>query len=123
MMSTQKLFTLFKALLTAALVLSFTPNLAGADSPAGHYTLRGLREVGSELVLYENGRFEYMLAYGSYDEYAKGTWKQDGQRVILNSEGKDAPVKLPSSRLRPGRSLASSCWSTTKPAAASPAST
>lgn len=94
-MSTQKLSVLFKALVTAALILTFTPNLAGAaDSPAGHYTLRGLREVGSELVLYENGRFEYMLAYGSYDEYAKGTWKQDGQRVILNSEGKDAPVKF-----------------------------
>ena len=93
-MSTQKLSTLFKVLLTTALVFSAAPNLARADSPAGHYTLRGLREVGSELVLYENGRFEYMLAYGSYDEYAKGTWKRDGQRVILNSEGKDAPVKF-----------------------------
>jgi hypothetical protein len=95
MMPMPNRLVLFRILLTAALSFcTIAPKLARADSPVGHYTLRGLREVGSDLVLYENGRFEYMLAYGSYDEYAKGTWKRDGQRVILNSEGKDAPVKF-----------------------------
>jgi hypothetical protein len=66
MMPMQNRLVLSKVLLTAALSFcTIAPKLARADSPAGHYTLHGLREVGSELVLYENGRFEYMLAYGS----------------------------------------------------------
>jgi len=62
-----------------------------ADSPAGHYYLRGVREVGSELLLRPDGKFEYMLAYGAADYMASGTWKRDGDSVVLNTEGKDEP--------------------------------
>jgi hypothetical protein len=42
---------------------------APADaSLAGHYWLRGVKEVGSELELRADGRFTYMLAYGALDE-------------------------------------------------------
>ena len=43
---------------------------------AGHYYLQGVMEVGSELLLHADGRFEYFLAYGAYDESATGTWKE-----------------------------------------------
>jgi hypothetical protein len=50
---------------------------------AGHYYLRGVMEVGSELRLLPNGRFEYMLAYGALDELASGCWSREGGTVTL----------------------------------------
>ena len=47
--------------------------MAQAASPAGHYVLRGVMEVGSELLLKPDGTFEFALAYGATDYYAKGT--------------------------------------------------
>ena len=40
-------------------------------------------EVGSELRLLPNGRFEYMLAYGALDELASGCWSREGGTVTL----------------------------------------
>ena len=61
---------------------------------AGHYVLQGVMEVGSELMLKPDGTFEYMLAYGAADYWAKGTWKQEGKAVILHSNGKEeAPFR------------------------------
>ena len=95
MKSKQLSQTIFAAIFSVLLGYSAQNSLwAQADSPAGHYTLQGLREVGSELMLHPDGRFEYMLAYGSYDEFARGTWRRDGQRVILNSEGQDVPARF-----------------------------
>ena len=65
--------------------------MAQAASPAGHYVLRGVMEVGSELLLKPDGTFEFALAYGATDYYAKGTWRDEKGDVILNSEGKDEP--------------------------------
>jgi hypothetical protein len=68
---------------------------AAAQDPAGHYVLQGVMEVGSELLLKPDGTFEYMLAYGAADYFAKGTWKQDGNSVILHSSGKPGePFRL-----------------------------
>ncbi|MEF3364994.1 hypothetical protein V3H18_00435 [Methylocystis sp. 9N] len=52
-------------------------------SLAGHYYLRGVMEVGSELQLQANGKFDYMLAYGALDELASGCWSREGQTVTL----------------------------------------
>lgn len=52
-------------------------------SLAGHYYMRGVMEVGSELQLQANGKFEYMLAYGALDELATGCWSREGQTVTL----------------------------------------
>jgi len=60
-----------------------------AESPAGHYVLRGVMEVGSELLLKPDGTFEYMLAYGAADYEASGTWKVDGDSVVLTTGGEE----------------------------------
>jgi len=72
---------------------------------AGHYVLQGVREVGSELELKPDGSFEYMLAYGAADYWAKGTWRQEGNAVILHSAGKEEePFRLLRSDAgKPGR--------------------
>ena len=70
----------------AALALSAAPAAAcspGDSSLVGHYYLRGVMEVGSELLLRPDGRFEYMLAYGALDELATGCWSREGGKVIL----------------------------------------
>ncbi len=68
---------------------------AHADDVAGHYILQGVREVGSELWLKPDGSFEYMLAYGAADYLAKGTWKHEGDAVILHSDAnEDPPFRL-----------------------------
>jgi hypothetical protein len=61
---------------------------------AGHYYLHGVHEVGSELLLHPDGRFEYFLAYGAYDETASGTWTVAGGRVLLNTTGISAPPRF-----------------------------
>jgi hypothetical protein len=114
----------FAAYGLVSLMFIAVAHLHGADgpSPVGSYTLRGLREVGSELVIRADGHFEYMLAYGAYDEIAKGTWKLDGQRLLLNSEGEDKPaqftLKRSDNRPEPGIFVGS----TTRMAEASPES-
>src|SRR5215470_11041488 len=66
-----------------------SPRSAGcapADaSLAGHYYLHGVMEVGSELLLKADGRFEYMLAYGALDELASGCWTRNGGVVTLHA--------------------------------------
>jgi hypothetical protein len=81
------------------------PVSAMAQDVSGHYVLRGVMEVGSELMLKPDGTFEYMLAYGAADYWAKGTWKRDGNAVILHSSGSEAaPFKLLRSETgKPGR--------------------
>src|SRR6201996_5698567 len=80
------------------------PDARGEDV-AGHYILRGVMEVGSELLLKSDGSFEYALAYGAADYWAKGTWRHEDNRVVLNSAGrKEAPFRLLRSEAgKPGR--------------------
>src|ERR1019366_5149553 len=47
------------------------------------FRLSGVMEVGSELRLLPNGRFDYMLAYGALDELASGCWSREGGTVTL----------------------------------------
>jgi hypothetical protein len=65
-----------------------------AQALAGHYYLQGVQEAGSELRLHPDGRFEYFLAYGAYDEQATGTWSVQGGRVLLNTAGTSAPPRF-----------------------------
>jgi hypothetical protein len=80
-------------LLSAVIALSVL--IARGEDVAAHYVLRGVTEVGSELLLKSDGTFEYILAYGAADYWAKGTWRQENNRVFLNSAGrKEAPFRL-----------------------------
>jgi hypothetical protein len=78
---------------------------ATAQDVSGHYVLHGVMEVGSELMLKPDGTFEYMLAYGAADYWAKGMWRKEGDAVILRSTGKEGqPFKLLRSEAgKPGR--------------------
>lgn len=51
----------------------------------GHYYLRGVREVGSELLLLEDGSFEYFMSYGAIDISARGAWRSDGKHLFLDT--------------------------------------
>lgn len=69
-----------------------TPALAEPGGHAGHYYLRGVMETGSELMLREDGRFQWYLVYGALDLFAEGRWREEGGRVILTAEKtKDVP--------------------------------
>jgi uncharacterized protein len=78
---------------------------ARGEDVAGHYILRDVMEVGSELLLKSDGSFEYALTYGAADYWAKGTWQHEDNRVVLNSAGtKKAPFRfLRSDAGKPGK--------------------
>ena len=78
---------------------------AQSDDVAGHYVLQGMTEVGSELLLKPDGQFEFMLAYGAADYWARGTWRREKDAVILRSSGKkDEPFRFLRSEVgTPGR--------------------
>ncbi len=60
--------------------------LCGPADPAlaGHYYLDG-DEIGSELLLRADGRFEYLLAYGASDARAQGCWRRSERQVVLET--------------------------------------
>ena len=83
---------LFALLMTAI----GTPAPAPAPAPAppadqhpaafvGHYDGHQM-EMGAELLLKADGRFQYGIAYGALDEEAEGTWVADGDKVLLTSD-------------------------------------
>ena len=61
---------------------------AGPSKYAGLYTLNGVMEVGSQLLLKEDGSFEFMLAYGANDQYGKGCWVAKGKRMEIIPAGR-----------------------------------
>jgi hypothetical protein len=80
-----------KLFLTATLLTSS----GMAANVAGHYVLSGVMEVGSELLLKPDGTFEYMLAYGAADYSAKGSWRVEGDAVVLTSAAvQGVPLRL-----------------------------
>ena len=56
---------------------------------AGHYYLNGVMEIGSELLLRADGSFEFGLAYGANDQYGKGCWVKQGNRISLVPAGRN----------------------------------
>jgi hypothetical protein len=64
----------------------------GDPNRVGHYYLNGVMEVGSELLLKPDGSFEFMLAYGALDQYGKGCWRVEGNRVLVIPTGRRAPA-------------------------------
>jgi hypothetical protein len=76
----------------AAVFLSSQPSPAQAPADvAGTYNGSD-PDIGTELRLEPNGRFEYHLSYGALDERAQGTWTRDGTGVVLTSDPVKAPV-------------------------------
>lgn len=52
---------------------------------AGTYCLEDVREVGSCIRLHPDGRFQYFLAHGAYDEKSQGRWRAEGEKIVLES--------------------------------------
>jgi len=94
---------------TAAVLLAL---LAGAwpasgqaqevNDVAGTYCLVGVMEVGSCIELSRDGKFEYFLAYGAYDEDSEGTWRIEGGQVVLDSPAYDRRAAFAFKRLQQG---------------------
>ena len=78
--------------LALALVAFVQPAFADdAPSPAGVYDGSQV-EIGAELDLQPDGRFTYILAYGSLDERAAGTWSLADGALELTSDPVVAPA-------------------------------
>jgi hypothetical protein len=95
-------------IVAAALVL-VAPTASAADALASLVgTYNGSQmEVGTELRLEANGRFQYYLSYGALDESAQGTWAADGGGLVLTSDPvKDPVFELLDTRQGKGRKLA-----------------
>ena len=72
------------------------PAPAPAPSDARDAGLAGLwrfsqPEIAAELLLTPEGRFRFVLAYGSLDAQAEGTWRSDGQYVFLTNARRPVP--------------------------------
>ncbi len=61
------------------------------SSFAGHYRLRDGPDVVAELILKDDGRFEYRLAAGALDEQSAGRWVEQNGKVTLHTEPKPKP--------------------------------
>ena len=97
---------------TTLVALAMLGAAAHAGDLAGHYYLQNVREVGSELLLKPDGTFDYMLAYGAADYWAKGTWRTSNGAVILNSGAGQPPgLHFDWCGASPRRFLASVCSS------------
>jgi hypothetical protein len=84
------IFTSFIAL--ASLVNAQSDAAKSLPTPAGDYYLQGVREVGSQIRLSANGKFEYFLSYGSEDQSVSGRWRKEGKFIVLEA----APLPEPS---------------------------
>jgi hypothetical protein len=72
-----------------------------AAAVAGSYCLQGVQEVGSCMRLSPDGKFEYFLAYGAYDETAEGTWRVADGAVIVTTPAYDKPPTFSFKRMQP----------------------
>ncbi|WP_079203935.1 hypothetical protein [Pseudomonas sp. CC6-YY-74] len=75
----KKIIPLFICLLLSACASS---SEALNKDLAGHYYLQGAMEMGSELLLRNDGNFEAIMDFGA----AKGNWTQTGQRLTLHRQ-------------------------------------
>ena len=64
-------------------------------SLAGHYYLEGIMETGSELLLREDGRFQWYFSYGALDLAAEGRLQREDDHVVLLPDVFQAPPQYP----------------------------
>lgn len=74
---------LLLALAACAALSAMSPATMAAAPVQGHYYLHGVTDVGSELMLKPDGKFEWALSYGNTDQHANGNWHLAGSDVVL----------------------------------------
>ncbi|MEO5599241.1 MAG: hypothetical protein ABIQ66_11540 [Novosphingobium sp.] len=79
--------------MTIILLAASAPALA-EDTLAGRYRLEGDHDAAGELLLRDDGRFEYGLAYGALDEHAEGRWVRHGNVIALTTLPKPVPPRF-----------------------------
>jgi len=87
------------AYFAALLLVCAMPAHAGSEHKdlSGHYYLQGVMEVGSELLLKDDGSYQWFMSYGAVDQSSKGSWTVDASGVHLTPakpEGGRVPVVL-----------------------------
>ena len=71
---------------------------AAQASLAGEYHLDGVMETGSGLLLRDDGSFEWFFTYGALDLGARGTWKREGDNVVLHVDEMGYPPQMPETK-------------------------
>ncbi|MGE6687511.1 hypothetical protein ACQKFE_05905 [Stutzerimonas stutzeri] len=76
------------ALAALALTLAACTNTSPPQRElAGRYELVGVVEMGSQLLLHEQGTFEAVLYYGSLDIQGRGRWAMVDGQIELRERG------------------------------------
>jgi len=77
------------ALAALALILAACTNtsMPPPRELAGRYELVGVMEMGSQLLLHEQGTFEAVLYYGSLDIQGRGRWAMVDGQIELRERG------------------------------------
>ena len=65
---------------------------------AGAYSLDGVMETGSGLLLRDDGSFEWYFSYGALDLGARGRWKRAGDVVELEVTEMGFPPQMPETK-------------------------
>ena len=71
-----------------------------AATLTGHYYLEGIMETGSELLLRDDGRFQWYFTHGALDLAAQGRWQREGMHVVLLPEAFQAPPQYPETEFK-----------------------
>lgn len=89
--------------------IALLASTACAADLAGRYVLEGVPETASELLLKNDGTFEYVFIYRAADYQAAGIWRSEEGAIVLNTSGGGAaPFKL--IRSAPGDSAGTRVW-------------
>ena len=64
----------------------------------GEYSLGGVMETGSGLLLRDDGSFEWYFSYGALDLGARGTWTRMGNVVELRVVDMGYPPQIPQAK-------------------------
>lgn len=75
------------------LLLPVCGRAQNTDEPmpiSGEYYLRGVPEVASGFR-FEADSFQFFMIYGASDRFGKGSWKEEGDGIVLSSLPKPAP--------------------------------
>jgi hypothetical protein len=89
--SIEALKRIVRWLTPASLLLSAVPALA-QEGPAGRYRLAGGPDVASELLVGQDGHFQYFLMAGALDERAEGHWVASGPGIRFYTDPRPVPA-------------------------------
>lgn len=71
------------------LILSTTVKMQAqqiSNTIVGEYYLTGVMETASGFKLNADSTFDFFFSYGALDRSGKGTWRQEGSKLIFNSK-------------------------------------